>query len=77
METFEFVLIVLTQSRLPGYRRLLIASHPRYPGYIDLLVALVLPSVQEVHLELSLYAASIAPLLFNETRNHHSCTATT
>lgn len=70
LETFEFVLIVLTcvaaSSVIDKFVNVFI---PVIQVVIGLLVALVLPSVQEVHLESELFMLLfIAPLLFNETR---------
>ena len=70
LETFEFVLIVLTcvaaSSVIDKFDNV---SIPVIQVVIGLLVALVLPSVQEVHLESELFMLLfIAPLLFNETR---------
>ena len=70
METFEFVLIVLTCVAASSViDKFLNVSIPVIQVVIGLLVALVLPSVQEVHLESELFMLLfIAPLLFNETR---------
>lgn len=70
LETFEFVLIVLTCVAASSViDKFLNVSIPVIQVVIGLLVALVLPSVQEVHLESELFMLLfIAPLLFNETR---------
>ena len=70
METFEFVLIVLTCVAASSViDKFVNVSIPVIQIVIGLLVALVLPSVQEVHLESELFMLLfIAPLLFNETR---------
>ena len=70
METFEFVLIVLTCVAASSViDKFVNVSIPVIQVVIGLLVALVLPSVQEVHLESELFMLLfIAPLLFNETR---------
>lgn len=70
METFEFVLIVLTCVAASSViDKFVDVSIPVIQVVIGLLVALVLPSVQEVHLESELFMlVFIAPLLFNETR---------
>ena len=70
METFEFVLIVLTCVAASSViDKFVNVSIPVIQVVIGLLVALVLPSVQEVHLESELFMlVFIAPLLFNETR---------
>lgn len=70
METFEFVLIVLTCVAASSViDKFVDVSIPVIQVVIGLLVALVLPSVQEVHLESGLFMLLfIAPLLFNETR---------
>ena len=70
METFEFVLIVLTCVAASSViDKFVNVSIPVIQVVIGLLVALVLPSVQEVHLESGLFMLLfIAPLLFNETR---------
>ena len=70
METFEFVLIVLTCVVASSViDKFVDVSIPVIQVVIGLLVALVLPSVQEVHLESELFMlVFIAPLLFNETR---------
>ena len=70
METFEFVLIVLTCVAASSViDKFVDVSIPVIQVVIGLLVALVLPSVQEVHLESELFMLLfIAPLLFNETR---------
>ena len=70
METFEFVLIVLTCVVASSViDKFVNVSIPVIQVIIGLLVALVLPSVQEVHLESELFMLLfIAPLLFNETR---------
>ena len=70
LETFEFVLIVLTCAAASSViDKFLNVSIPVIQVVIGLLVALVLPSVQEVHLESELFMLLfIAPLLFNETR---------
>ena len=70
METFEFVLIVLTCVAASSViDKFVNVSIPVIQVVIGLLVALMLPSVQEVHLESELFMLIfIAPLLFNETR---------
>ena len=70
LETFEFVLIVLTCVAASSViDKFVDVSIPVIQVVIGLLVALVLPSVQEVHLESELFMlVFIAPLLFNETR---------
>ena len=70
LETFEFVLIVLTCVVASSViDKFVNVSIPVIQVVIGLLVALVLPSVQEVHLESELFMLLfIAPLLFNETR---------
>ena len=70
LETFEFVLIVLTCVAASSViDKFINVSIPVIQVVIGLLVALVLPSVQEVHLESELFMLLfIAPLLFNETR---------
>ena len=70
LETFEFVLIVLTCVAASSViDKFVNVSIPVIQVVIGLLVALVLPSVQEVHLESELFILLfIAPLLFNETR---------
>ena len=70
METFEFVLIVLTCVAASSViDKFVNVSIPVIQVVIGLFVALVLPSVQEVHLESELFMLLfIAPLLFNETR---------
>ena len=70
METFEFVLIVLTCVAASSViDKFVNVSIPVIQVVIGLLVALVLPSVQEVHLKSELFMlVFIAPLLFNETR---------
>lgn len=70
METFEFVLIVLACVAASSViDKFVNVSIPVIQVVIGLLVALVLPSVQEVHLESELFMlVFIAPLLFNETR---------
>ena len=70
METFEFVLIVLTCVAASSViDKFVNVSIPVIQVVIGLLVALVLPNVQEVHLESELFMlVFIAPLLFNETR---------
>ena len=70
METFEFVLIVLTCVAASSViDKFVNVSIPVIQVVIGLLVALVLPSVQAVHLESELFMlVFIAPLLFNETR---------
>ena len=70
METFQFVLIVLTCVAASSViDKFVDVSIPVIQVVIGLLVALVLPSVQEVHLESELFMLLfIAPLLFNETR---------
>ena len=70
METFEFVLIVLTCVAASSViDKFVNVSIPVIQVVIGLLVALVLPSVQKVHLESELFMlVFIAPLLFNETR---------
>ena len=70
LETFQFVLIVLTCVAASSViDKFVDVSIPVIQVVIGLLVALVLPSVQEVHLESELFMlVFIAPLLFNETR---------
>lgn len=70
LETFEFVLIVLICVAASSViDKFVNVSIPVIQVVIGLLVALVLPSVQEVHLESELFMLLfIAPLLFNETR---------
>ena len=70
METFEFVLIVLTCVAASSViDKFVDVSIPVIQVVIGLLVALILPSVQEIHLESELFMLLfIAPLLFNETR---------
>ena len=70
VETFEFVLIVLTCVVASlVIDKFVNVSIPVIQVIIGLLVALILPSVQEVHLESELFMLLfIAPLLFNETR---------
>ena len=70
LETFEFVLIVLTCVVASSViDKFVNVSIPVIQVIIGLLVALILPSVQEVHLESELFMLLfIAPLLFNETR---------
>ncbi len=70
METFEFVLIVLTCVAASSViDKFVNVSIPVIQVIIGLLVALILPSVQDVHLESELFMlVFIAPLLFNETR---------
>ena len=70
METFQFVLIVLTCVAASSViDKFVDVSIPVIQVVIGLLVALVLPSVQEVHLESELFMlVFIVPLLFNETR---------
>ena len=70
LETFEFVLIVLTCVAASSViDKFVDVSIPVIQVVIGLLVALVLPNVQEVHLESELFMLLfIAPLLFNETR---------
>ena len=70
METFQFVLIVLTCVVASSViDKFVDVSIPVIQVVIGLLVALVLPSVQRVHLESELFMlVFIAPLLFNETR---------
>ena len=70
LETFEFVLIVLTCVAASSViDKFVDVSIPVIQVVIGLLVALILPSVQEVHLESELFMlVFIAPLLFNETR---------
>ena len=70
METFQFVLIVLTCVAASSViDKFVNVSIPVIQVVIGLLVALVLPSVQKVHLESELFMlVFIAPLLFNETR---------
>lgn len=70
VETFEFALIVLTCVAASSViDKFVDVSIPVIQVVIGLLVALVLPSVQEVHLESELFMLLfIAPLLFNETR---------
>ena len=70
METFEFVLVVLTCVVASSViDKFVDVSIPVIQVVIGLLVALILPSVQEIHLESELFMLLfIAPLLFNETR---------
>ncbi len=70
LETFEFVLIVLTCVAASSViDKFVNVSIPVIQVIIGLLVALILPSVQDVHLESELFMlVFIAPLLFNETR---------
>ena len=70
VETFQFVLIVLTCVAASSViDKFVDVSIPVIQVVIGLLVALILPSVQEVHLESELFMlVFIAPLLFNETR---------
>ena len=70
METFEFALIVLTCVAASSViDKFVNVSIPVIQVVIGLLIALMLPSVQEVHLESELFMLLfIAPLLFNETR---------
>ena len=70
LETFEFVLIVLTcVAASLVIDKFVDVSIPVIQVVIGLLVALILPSVQEIHLESELFMLLfIAPLLFNETR---------
>lgn len=70
METFQFVLIVLTCVVASSViDKFVNVSIPVIQVVIGLLVALILPNVQEVHLESELFMlVFIAPLLFNETR---------
>ncbi len=70
METFQFVLIVLICVAASSViDKFVDVSIPVIQVVIGLLVALVLPSVQTVHLESELFMlVFIAPLLFNETR---------
>lgn len=70
METFEFVLIVLTCVAASSViDKFVNVSIPVIQVIIGLLVALILPSAQETHLESELFMLLfIAPLLFNETR---------
>ena len=70
METFQFVLIVLTCVAASSViDKFVDVSIPVIQVVIGLLIALILPSVQEVHLESELFMlVFIAPLLFNETR---------
>ena len=70
LETFEFVLIVLTCVAASSViDKFVNVSIPVIQVIIGLLVALILPSVQEIHLESELFMLLfIAPLLFNETR---------
>ena len=70
LETFEFVLIVLTCVAASSViDKFVDVSIPVIQVVIGLLVALILPSVQEIHLESELFMLLfIAPLLFNETR---------
>lgn len=70
METFEFVLIVLICVAASSViDKFVNVSIPVIQVIIGLLVALILPSVQEIHLESELFMLLfIAPLLFNETR---------
>lgn len=70
MEVFEFVLIILTcvvaSSVLDEFSRI---SIPVLQVIIGLIVALILPGVQEMHIDSELFLVLfIAPLLFNETR---------
>ncbi len=70
MEVFEFVLIILTcvvtSSVLDEFSRI---SIPVLQVIIGLIVALILPGVQEIHIDSELFLVLfIAPLLFNETR---------
>ena len=70
LEIFEFVLIVLTCVAASSViDKFVNVSIPVIQVIIGLLVALILPSVQEIHLESELFMLLfIAPLLFNETR---------
>ena len=70
LETFEFVLIVLTCVAASSViDKFVNVSIPVIQVIIGLLVALILPSIQEIHLESELFMLLfIAPLLFNETR---------
>jgi len=70
LETFEFVLIVLTCVVASSViDKFVNVSIPVIQVIIGLLVALILPSVQEIHLESELFMLLfIAPFLFNETR---------
>ena len=70
LETFEFVLIVLICVAASSViDKFVNVSIPVIQVIIGLLVALILPSVQEIHLESELFMLLfIAPLLFNETR---------
>ncbi len=70
LETFEFVLIVLTCVAASSViDKFVNVSIPVIQVIIGLLVAFILPSVQETHLESELFMLLfIAPLLFNETR---------
>lgn len=70
LETFEFVLIVLICVAASSViDKFVNVSIPVIQVVIGLLIALVLPSVQEIHLESELFMLLfIAPLLFNETR---------
>lgn len=70
METFEFVLIVLICVAASSViDKFVNVSIPVIQVIIGLLVALILPSVQEINLESELFMLLfIAPLLFNETR---------
>lgn len=70
MEVFEFVLIILTcvvaSSVLDEFSRI---SIPVLQVIIGLIVALILPGIQEMHIDSELFLVLfIAPLLFNETR---------
>lgn len=70
LETFEFVLIVLICVAASSViDKFVNVSIPVIQVIIGLLVALILPSVQEINLESELFMLLfIAPLLFNETR---------
>ena len=70
LETFEFALIVLICVAASSViDKFVNVSIPVIQVIIGLLVALILPSVQEIHLESELFMLLfIAPLLFNETR---------
>lgn len=70
LETFEFVLIVLICVAASSViDKFVNVSIPVIQVIIGLLVALILPSIQEIHLESELFMLLfIAPLLFNETR---------
>ena len=70
METFEFILIVLTCVAASSViDKLVNVSIPVIQVIIGLLVALALPTIQDVHLNSELFMLLfIAPLLYNETR---------